>query len=82
MDISFYSPAKHTGVGQTTNCNADLRLYDVYIDNGETGTKVDRPGFNRLMEDIRSGKVDCVVVKDFSRFGRNYIEVGAQILLF
>ena len=59
--------------------NADLRLYDVYTDDGETGTKFDRPGFNRLMEDIRSGSVDCVVVKDLSRFGRNYMEAGTLL---
>lgn len=62
-----------------TEEKAGLRLYDVYTDNGETGTKFDRPGFNRLMDDIRNGKVDCVVVKDLSRFGRNYMEAGTLL---
>lgn len=76
------SDSIHTQIGMLekfTTENADLRLYDVYTDNGETGTKFDRPGFNRLMEDIRSGKVDCVVVKDLSRFGRNYMEAGTLL---
>ena len=59
--------------------NDNFRIYDIYADNGETGTKFDRPEFNRLMEDIRTGSVDCVVVKDLSRFGRNYMEAGALL---
>lgn len=51
-----------------------LKLTDTYIDNGSTGTNFDRPEFNRLMNDIRSGRINCVVVKDLSRFGRNYVE--------
>ena len=43
----------------------DLRLEEVYIDNGFTGTNFERPGFMRLMEDVRSGKVQCIVVKEF-----------------
>ena len=54
----------------------DLRLEEVYIDNEFTGTNFERPGFMRLMEDIRSGKVQCIVVKDLSRFGRDYLETG------
>jgi len=52
----------------------DMQIYDLYCDNGRTGTNFDRPEFERLMEDVRSGKVDCIVVKDLSRFGRNYRE--------
>jgi len=51
-----------------------LELAGTYIDNGTTGTNFDRPDFNRMMADMRSGKIDCIVVKDLSRFGRNYIE--------
>ena len=51
-----------------------LLLADTYIDNGESGKDFDRPAWNRLMDDIRAGKVDCVCVKDLSRFSRNYIE--------
>lgn len=55
---------------------SDMQLYDIYCDNGRSGTNFDRPGFERLMEDVRTGKVDCIVVKDLSRFGRNYKETG------
>ena len=54
----------------------DMCLYDLYCDNGQTGTNFDRPGFERLMNDVRAGKIDCIVVKDLSRFGRNYKETG------
>ena len=54
----------------------DLRLEEVYIDNGFTGTNFERPGFMRLMEDVRSGKVQCIVVKDLSRFGREHLLCG------
>lgn len=57
----------------------DLKLYDIYEDNGKKGTNFDRPEFNRLMDDVRSGKVKCVLVKDLSRFGRDYIEAGEYL---
>ena len=57
----------------------DLELYAFYCDNGRTGTNFDRPEFERLMDDVRSGKVDCIVVKDLSRFGRNYQETGSYL---
>ena len=56
--------------------HSDLKLFDIYEDNGRKGTNFDRPGFNRLMDDVRSGKVKCIVVKDLSRFGRDYVEAG------
>ena len=57
----------------------DLKLYDVYEDNGQKGTRFDRPEFQRLMDDVRAGKVKCIVVKDLSRFGRNYLEAGEYL---
>lgn len=59
---------------------ADLRLVEVYCDNGHTGTNFDRPDFERMMEDVRRGKVNCIVVKDLSRFGRNYHETSNYLL--
>lgn len=56
-----------------------LSLVDVYIDNGCTGTVFDRPEFNRLMNDIRTGRIKCLVVRDLSRFGRDYIEAGTYL---
>lgn len=51
-------------------------LIDTYIDDGLTGTNFDRPQFQRMIDDVRSGRINCVVVKDLSRFGRNYIQIG------
>lgn len=54
----------------------DLMLAGTYIDNGFSGTNFERPGFKKLLEDVRSGKIQCIVVKDLSRFGRDYLETG------
>lgn len=54
----------------------DLRVVGEYVDNGHTGTNFKRPEFQRLMDDIRQRVVDCVVVKDLSRFGRDHVEMG------
>ena len=55
---------------------ADMKVYDVYSDNGETGTNFEREEFQRMMYDIYNNKVNCIIVKDLSRFGREYIEAG------
>lgn len=47
-----------------------------FQDDGYSGVNFDRPGFQEMMKQIRAGKIDCVVVKDLSRLGRNYIETG------
>ena len=54
----------------------DLIITDIYSDNGETGTSFERPEWNRLMEDVRQKRINCIIVKDLSRLGRNYIESG------
>lgn len=53
-----------------------LTLYGLFCDNGRTGTDFERPEFEKLMEAVKHGEVDCIVVKDLSRFGRNYKETG------
>ena len=55
---------------------ADMKLYKVYSDNGETGSNFERQGFRDMMYDVYNGKVNCIIVKDLSRFGREYIEMG------
>lgn len=54
-------------------------IVDEYIDDGWSGTNFDRPEIKRMLSDAQSGKIDTIVVKDLSRFGRNYIQVGQYI---
>ena len=58
---------------------SELSLYDTYTDNGFTGTNFCRPAFERMMEDVMRGRVQCIVVKDLSRFGRDYLDAGTYI---
>lgn len=59
--------------------NPDIEIYDIYSDDDISGTDFLRPEFSRMMNDIRDGKVNCVIVKDFSRLGRNFLESGEYI---
>lgn len=56
-----------------------IEVADCYIDLGKTGTNFNRDSFQRLMQDVRMGDINCVIVKDLSRFGRNYLEAGNYI---
>ena len=57
----------------------ELTIKKVFVDNGETGVDFVRPAWNELMSDSRAGKINCIVVKDLSRIGRNYIETGEYL---
>lgn len=54
-------------------------LVEVCEDDGYSGTNFDRPGIIKILDDAKSGKINLILVKDLSRFGRNYIEVGQYI---
>lgn len=56
--------------------------YSFYVDDGYTGRNFNRPDFQRMIADIEAGKVNCVITKDLSRLGRNYIEAGSYIEVF
>ena len=57
----------------------DIEVAEIYIDNGISGQTFERAAFQRLLNDIEAGKIDCVVVKDLSRLGRNTIDTGYYI---
>lgn len=54
----------------------DMKVYEVYTDNGFSGTNFERPAFQKMMEDAKRGMINCIIVKDLSRFGRSYLEMG------
>lgn len=58
-----------------------MELVDEAYDDGYTGTNYDRPGFCSVLEAINAGRVNCVIVKDLSRLGREYIETGKYLEL-
>lgn len=57
----------------------EIQVVSEKADDGYSGVNFERPGFKEMMDEIRAGQVDCVIVKDLSRFGRNYIEAGNYI---
>ena len=59
--------------------NPDFEIFDTYIDNGTTGTNFEREGFKRMLADVESCKINCIIVKDLSRLGRNVIDTGYYI---
>ena len=57
----------------------EFSLYSVYVDNGQSGVNFERDDWKRLLDDVKQGRVNCIIVKDLSRFGRNYIEAGEYL---
>lgn len=64
---------------KNSRTDGSIEVVECYIDLGKTGSNFKRDGFLRLMQDIRLGDINCVIVKDLSRFGRNYLEAGNYI---
>ena len=62
-----------------TSDKPEFKVCGVYTDNGQTGLNYDRPAFQRLLNDIESGNINCIIVKDLSRLGRNAIDTGYYI---
>lgn len=54
----------------------DLEIIGEYVDDGFTGTNFNRPGFQKMLNDIEENKIDCIITKDLSRFGRDHIDTG------
>ena len=63
-------------IRQYVENHEELNLVDEAYDDGYTGTNYDRPGFNKVLKAIENGRANCVIVKDLSRLGREYIETG------
>ena len=57
----------------------EIRLHSIRVDDGYSGVNFDRPDFIKMMESVKNKEVNCIIVKDFSRFGRNFIESGKYI---
>ena len=57
----------------------EIEVVSEYVDDGVSGIIFDRPAFKQMMDDVEAGKIDCVIVKDLSRFGREYIETGRYL---
>ena len=58
------------------------QIAEIYVDDGFSGTNFDRPDFKRMMKDIENNKLDCVITKDLSRLGRNYLQCGYYLEIF
>ena len=66
-------------ISRNQNLDEEYVVYDTYVDDGYSGTNFDRPDFQRLLEDMKAGKFNTIIIKDLSRLGRNYIEAGNYI---
>lgn len=91
--IAYYRLSKDDGAGQVSDSisnqrklirayvdnHPNIKLVDEAYDDGYTGTNFDRPGFRAVLEAVKAGRVNCVVVKDLSRLGREYIETGKYL---
>ena len=78
IDQSFSIVNQRKLIQDYISAHDELQHYHVveYIDDGFTGTNMERPRFQNMIEDVKNGRIACIIVKDLSRLGRNYLEVG------
>ena len=58
------------------------QIAEIYVDDGYSGTNFERPDFKRMLRDIEDNKIDCVITKDLSRLGRNYLQCGYYLEIY
>lgn len=86
-DFSFFSKKQESDsissqrdlISAFVRKHPDIRVVAEYVDDGYTGTNFDRPQFQKMIEAVKRGEIDCIIVKDLSRFGREYIDAGTYI---
>lgn len=85
-DISTYKKSESNSIHNQRELlmaflckHPEMKLCAEYKDDGWSGTNFERPDFQRMMEDVKRGRINCILVKDLSRFGRDYIECGKYI---
>lgn len=66
-------------IGSFLSHSPDIRLVEEYVDDGYSGASFDRPSFQKMLRDVSDGKINCILVKDLSRFGRNFVETGRYL---
>lgn len=79
VEVQIEIARKYVEEFNLKNTEEIIDIIDCYTDLGKTGSNFERAGFLRLLQDIRLGEINCVIVKDLSRFGRNYLEAGNYI---
>ena len=57
----------------------DLEVVEIYVDDDITGTNFERPAYERMMQDVEDGKINCIIVKDLSRFAREHLGAGEYL---
>lgn len=79
VEVQIEIAKKYVEEFNQKNTDEKIDVAECYTDLGKTGSNFERAGFLRLLQDIRLGEINCVIVKDLSRFGRNYLEAGNYI---
>lgn len=77
-DSNSLGNQKKIGIHYLTE-HPGMKLVDTYADNGYTGMNYDRPDFRRMLDDLRKGRINCIVVKDISRLGRHFLQTSELV---